>query len=220
MHCLVGRAEACPSGHELLWQCPGVLLDDPKGAVPQVLRPAAVSVYTTGPELRGTPAPLGVPTCHLYADELEQLAVRAGLTEVAVRNEDGGQLLTALLSWPCQSSAADASRGILRRHTTSESSRRRPLLRRLRGSVIHRKKLGGAWGAFLGFTTVGTRLGFAPTRVPPVRVQSVRGADRPDENGSRGEHGATREPHPTRAAGGHWRCSAAPSTWSSWTRRS
>jgi len=59
---------------------------------------AAVAIYTTGPELRGTPAapePLA-SLGHFYADvELAALASRAGLADAQVRNDGGGQLLTA-----------------------------------------------------------------------------------------------------------------------------
>jgi SAM-dependent methyltransferase len=57
-----------------------------------------VAIYTTGPELRGTPAaPEPVASLgHFYTDEqLAELASGAGLGSVAVRNERGGQLLTA-----------------------------------------------------------------------------------------------------------------------------
>ncbi len=57
-----------------------------------------VAVYTTGPELRGTPAapePLAAQG-HFYADEeLAELGRSAGLRGVTVQNERGGQLLTA-----------------------------------------------------------------------------------------------------------------------------
>ena len=77
-------------------------LDDPVGVLQEcrrVLRPAGrLAVYTTGPELRGTPAaPEPIASLgHFYTrDELVQLARRAGLGEPAVRIDDGGQLLTA-----------------------------------------------------------------------------------------------------------------------------
>jgi ubiquinone/menaquinone biosynthesis C-methylase UbiE len=77
-------------------------LDDPVGVLREcrrvLVRGGRLAVYTTGPELRGTPAapePLA-SRGHFYSDaELTELAERAGLSEVAVRNEDGGQLLTA-----------------------------------------------------------------------------------------------------------------------------
>jgi len=77
-------------------------LDDPVGVFQECRRvlgcAGRIAVYTTGPELRGTPAapePLA-SRGHFYADaELAQLADRAGLGDVAVRNEGGGQLLTA-----------------------------------------------------------------------------------------------------------------------------
>ena len=64
----------------------------------RVLRPGApVAIYTTGPELRGTPAapePLGSHG-HFYSDaELAALASLAGLHDARVGN-DGGQLLNA-----------------------------------------------------------------------------------------------------------------------------
>jgi SAM-dependent methyltransferase len=65
----------------------------------RVLRPGGrVAIYTTGPELRGTPAaPDPVASLgHFYTDEeLAELASDAGLGSVAVRNERGGQLMTA-----------------------------------------------------------------------------------------------------------------------------
>lgn len=57
-----------------------------------------LALYTTAPSLRGTPAapePLAAHG-HFYEDgELAELAGRAGLSEVVVVNDDGGQLLTA-----------------------------------------------------------------------------------------------------------------------------
>lgn len=65
----------------------------------RVLRPGSrIAVYTTAPELRGTPAapePLA-SRGHFYTDEeLVELATEAGLHDVHVENEGGGQLLTA-----------------------------------------------------------------------------------------------------------------------------
>ena len=80
-------------------------LDDPIGVLREcrrVLRAAGrLAVYTTAPELRGTPAaPEPIASRgHFYSDEeLAELARRAGWTEVAVANADGGQLLTARAS--------------------------------------------------------------------------------------------------------------------------
>lgn len=77
-------------------------LDDPVSVLREcrrVLRRGGhVAVYTTSPELRGTPAapePIASKG-HFYRDhELAELARRAQLREVSVRNERGGQLLTA-----------------------------------------------------------------------------------------------------------------------------
>jgi ubiquinone/menaquinone biosynthesis C-methylase UbiE len=65
----------------------------------RVLTPGGrAALYTTAPELRGTPAapePLASRS-HFYDDEaLAALARRAGLTDVSVVNDNGGQLLTA-----------------------------------------------------------------------------------------------------------------------------
>jgi SAM-dependent methyltransferase len=57
-----------------------------------------LAVFTTGPELRGTPAaPEPVASKgHFFADDdLAALARRAGFDGVAVRNDRGGQLLTS-----------------------------------------------------------------------------------------------------------------------------
>jgi SAM-dependent methyltransferase len=64
----------------------------------RVMAPEAqLAVYTTGPELRGTPAapePLA-GLGHFYQDaELVTLARNAGFSDVVVANDDGGQLLT------------------------------------------------------------------------------------------------------------------------------
>ncbi|MBV9799673.1 MAG: methyltransferase domain-containing protein [Solirubrobacterales bacterium] len=77
-------------------------LDEPLGVLREcrrVLRPTGrLAIYTTGPELRGTPAaPEPIASRgHFYTDrELLELGRRAGVHEVAVRNESGGQMLTA-----------------------------------------------------------------------------------------------------------------------------
>lgn len=65
----------------------------------RVLAPGGrLAIYTTAPELRGTPAaPEPIASRgHFYTDaELSDLAGRAGFAEVIVRNDGGGQLLTA-----------------------------------------------------------------------------------------------------------------------------
>jgi SAM-dependent methyltransferase len=71
----------------VLRQCHRVLRDEGR-----------LALYTTGPELRGTPAapePLA-GRGHFYADqELAELARSAGFRDVAVTNDRGGQLLRA-----------------------------------------------------------------------------------------------------------------------------
>jgi SAM-dependent methyltransferase len=77
-------------------------LEDPVGVLQEcrrVLRPAGrLAVYTTAPELRGTPAapePMASHG-HFYTDEqLGELARTAELRSVTVGNNDGGQLLVA-----------------------------------------------------------------------------------------------------------------------------
>jgi SAM-dependent methyltransferase len=57
-----------------------------------------VAIYTTGPELRGTPAapePLAGRGYFHDDDELVQIACQSGLNDVVVTNDHGGQLLTA-----------------------------------------------------------------------------------------------------------------------------
>ncbi|HTP18846.1 MAG TPA: class I SAM-dependent methyltransferase [Solirubrobacteraceae bacterium] len=79
-----------------------LFLDEPLVALREcrrVLRPdGRLAVYTTGPELKGTPAaPEPIASRgHFYDDgELAGLARGAGLRAVSVDNDDGGQLLTA-----------------------------------------------------------------------------------------------------------------------------
>ncbi len=76
--------------------------DNPVGVLREcrrVLRSGGrLAIYTTGPELRGTPAapePLAAQG-HFHSDEeLAELARTAGFRDVAVHNEHGGQLMTA-----------------------------------------------------------------------------------------------------------------------------
>lgn len=79
-----------------------MFLDDPVralGECKRVLAPGGrLAAYTSSPALRGTPAaPEPVASrAHFYEDgELASLAGQAGLSDVHVANEDGGQLLTA-----------------------------------------------------------------------------------------------------------------------------
>jgi ubiquinone/menaquinone biosynthesis C-methylase UbiE len=79
-----------------------MFLPDPEavlGECRRVLSPGGrVAIYTTGPELRGTPAapePLASQSRFYDDDELAALARRSGLTGAAVVNDGGGQLLTA-----------------------------------------------------------------------------------------------------------------------------
>lgn len=84
-----------------------MFLPEPAAALREchrVLAPhARIAIYTTSPDLRGTPAapePMASRT-HLYEDDaLASLARESGFTDVAVRNDHGGQLLTALKQGP------------------------------------------------------------------------------------------------------------------------
>jgi SAM-dependent methyltransferase len=79
-----------------------IFLPDPAEVLAEcrrVLEPGGrLAVYTTGPELRGTPAapePFA-SLSHFHTDaELVALASAAGFSDAAVENEGGGQLLTA-----------------------------------------------------------------------------------------------------------------------------
>ena len=103
---MLGKAENLPFADEMFtavaMSVVFFFLDDPIGVLREcrrVLRgDGRLAVYTTAPELRGTPAaPEPIASRgHFYSDgELAELALRAGLSEVGVRNERGGQLLIA-----------------------------------------------------------------------------------------------------------------------------
>lgn len=81
-----------PDPGRVLVQCRRVL--SPRGRL---------AIVTTAPELRGTPAapePLA-SHCHFYSDaELADLLRSARFTEVAVVNDDGGQLATGVVLRP------------------------------------------------------------------------------------------------------------------------
>jgi SAM-dependent methyltransferase len=79
-----------------------LFFDDPVTVLREcrrVLHPGGrLAAYTIGPELRGTPAspePIASRGHYYGDDELAEIARRAGLLDVTVRNEGGGQLLTA-----------------------------------------------------------------------------------------------------------------------------
>lgn len=103
---IVGQAERLPfEDHAFTAVAMSVVfffLDDPVRVLRECRRVLArsgrLAVYTTGPELRGTPAapePLA-SRGHFYTDaELGGLAEEAGFGDVAVRNESGGQILSA-----------------------------------------------------------------------------------------------------------------------------
>jgi SAM-dependent methyltransferase len=103
---IVGQAERLPfEGGAFTAVAMSVVfffLDDPVGVLRECRRvlgrSGRLAVYTTGPELRGTPAapePLA-SRGHFYTDaELAGLAEEAGFSDVAVRSERGGQILSA-----------------------------------------------------------------------------------------------------------------------------
>jgi SAM-dependent methyltransferase len=102
----LGRAESLPFADEsftaVAMSIVFLFLDDPVGVLRECLRVARrgarLAVYTTAPELRGTPAapePFA-SRGHFYTDaELAALAADAGWDGAGVRNERGGQLLHA-----------------------------------------------------------------------------------------------------------------------------
>ena len=103
---LLGKAESVPFPDDTFTAVAMSIVffffDDPVGVLLEcrrVLQPGGrLAVYTTGPELRGTPAapePLA-SRGHFHTDEeLAELARSGGLHDVAVENDSGGQLLTA-----------------------------------------------------------------------------------------------------------------------------
>jgi SAM-dependent methyltransferase len=103
---VVGSAERLPfadgSFTALAMSIVFMFLPDPVAVLREchrVLAPRSrVAIYTTSPEMRGTPAapePLA-SLSYLYDDEtLARIARRSGFTDVTVINDRGGQLLTA-----------------------------------------------------------------------------------------------------------------------------
>jgi len=103
---VLGRAEALPfpdgAFNAAALAIVLMFLADPVAVLCEcrrVLEPGGqLAVYTSAPELRGTPAaPEPIASrAFFYTDaELAALAERAGFGDVAVANDDGGQLLTA-----------------------------------------------------------------------------------------------------------------------------
>jgi SAM-dependent methyltransferase len=103
---VLGLAESLPFSAEMFtavaMSVVFFFLDDPRTVLRgcrRVLRPGGrLAIYTTGPELRGTPAaPEPIASRgHFYSDEaLAELGRAAELRDVAVHNERGGQLLIA-----------------------------------------------------------------------------------------------------------------------------
>jgi SAM-dependent methyltransferase len=103
---VLGEAEALPfpdaSFSAVAMSIVFFFLDDAVAVLREcrrVLTPGGrIAIYTTAPEMRGTPAaPEPVASLgHFYADdELAGLAVRAGLVGVSVTRDNGGQLLAA-----------------------------------------------------------------------------------------------------------------------------
>src|SRR6185437_11516925 len=101
-----GTAEALPfadrSFRAVTMSVVFFFLDDPVGVLGECRRVSTeggrVGVYTTAPELRGTPAapePIASQG-HFYSDdEVGGLAMAAGFADPIVQSEGGGQLLTA-----------------------------------------------------------------------------------------------------------------------------
>jgi ubiquinone/menaquinone biosynthesis C-methylase UbiE len=103
---LVGEAERLPFDDgtftALAMSIVFFFLDEPVRVLREcrrvLVRGGRVAVYTTAPELRGTPAapePIASRGRFYADDELAELARRAHLRDATVVNERGGQLLTA-----------------------------------------------------------------------------------------------------------------------------
>jgi SAM-dependent methyltransferase len=103
---LLARAEALPFADAaftaVAMSVVFMFLTDPVAVLREsqrvTTRRGRLAIYTSSPALRGTPAvpePLA-SRVHLYDDDaLAALVRRAGFTDVAIANDDGGQLLTA-----------------------------------------------------------------------------------------------------------------------------
>jgi hypothetical protein len=79
----------------LFFPDPGVVLGECRRVLTSGGR---IAIYTTAPELRGTPAapePLANRSYFHEDHELAALASRSGFVDVVVANDNGGQLLTA-----------------------------------------------------------------------------------------------------------------------------
>jgi SAM-dependent methyltransferase len=105
-HVVHGSAERLPFGDgaftAVSMSVVFFFLPDPAAALAEcrrVLAPGGrLAVYTTGPELRGTPAAPEPVASHGHFhsdDELAALATAAGFRDARVRNDGGGQLLSA-----------------------------------------------------------------------------------------------------------------------------
>jgi SAM-dependent methyltransferase len=103
---VLGRAETLPFADDafsaVAMSIVFFFLDDPVKVLQEcrrVLSPGGrLAIYTTGPELRGTPAapePLASRGHFSTDEELAELARGGGLRGIAVQNDGGGQLLTA-----------------------------------------------------------------------------------------------------------------------------
>jgi len=103
---IVAKAESLPFPDETFTAVAMAIVffffDDPVRVLEEcrrVMHPGGrLAIYTTGPELRGTPAaPEPIASRgHFYSDqELARLAQRADFHDTAVRNAQGGQLLIA-----------------------------------------------------------------------------------------------------------------------------
>ena len=104
---VLGRAELLPFAAEtftaVAMSVVFVFLADPVAALGECRRVlgagGTVAVYTTAPELRGTPAapePLASRSYFHTDEQLAELARDAGLTGVTVSNDSGGQLLVGV----------------------------------------------------------------------------------------------------------------------------